>query len=99
MTFPREGDSARARDPTGGDNRDRTGNLRLAKPALSQLSYIPGLLLRKRNDKYQNSNDNFFVIWILSFDIPILGKAKNRWWAHLESNQRPLRYQHSALAS
>ena len=27
----------------GGDNRDRTGNLRLAKPALSQLSYIPEL--------------------------------------------------------
>jgi hypothetical protein len=27
----------------GGDNRDRTGNLRLAKPALSQLSYIPDL--------------------------------------------------------
>ena len=26
---------------TGGDSRDRTGNLRLAKPALSQLSYIP----------------------------------------------------------
>ena len=24
-----------------GDNRDRTGNLRLAKAALSQLSYIP----------------------------------------------------------
>ena len=29
--------------PLGGDNRDRTGNLRLAKPALSQLSYIPKL--------------------------------------------------------
>lgn len=28
-------------DATGGDNRDRTGDLRLAKPALSQLSYIP----------------------------------------------------------
>jgi hypothetical protein len=28
--------------PAGGDSRDRTGNLRLAKPALSQLSYIPG---------------------------------------------------------
>ena len=27
--------------PPGGDSRDRTGNLRLAKPALSQLSYIP----------------------------------------------------------
>ena len=25
----------------GGDNRDRTDDLRLAKPALSQLSYIP----------------------------------------------------------
>ena len=28
-----------------GDNRDRTGDLRLAKPALSQLSYIPGFLM------------------------------------------------------
>ncbi len=26
---------------SGGDNRDRTGDLRLAKPALSHLSYIP----------------------------------------------------------
>ena len=26
----------------GGDNRDRTGDLSLAKAALSQLSYIPG---------------------------------------------------------
>ena len=26
----------------GGDDRDRTGDLRLAKPALSRLSYIPG---------------------------------------------------------
>ncbi len=26
----------------GGDDRDRTDDLRLAKPALSQLSYIPG---------------------------------------------------------
>ena len=29
-----------------GDDRDRTGNLRLAKPALSQLSYSPAWLLR-----------------------------------------------------
>ena len=27
----------------GGDNRDRTGNLQLAKLALSQLSYVPGI--------------------------------------------------------
>ena len=52
----------------GGDDRSRTGDLKLAKLALSQLSYCPGLLLRK-------------------------------WWAHLESNQRPPRYQHGALAS
>jgi hypothetical protein len=26
-----------------GDDRARTDNLRLAKPALSQLSYVPGL--------------------------------------------------------
>ena len=26
---------------TNGDDRARTGNLRLAKPALSQLSYVP----------------------------------------------------------
>ena len=30
----------------GGDDRDRTGNLRLAKPALSQLSYVPVSHLR-----------------------------------------------------
>jgi hypothetical protein len=27
--------------PLGGDDRDRTGDLWLAKPSLSQLSYIP----------------------------------------------------------
>ena len=27
--------------PLGGDDRDRTGDLWLAKPPLSQLSYIP----------------------------------------------------------
>ena len=30
-----------AREAGGGANRDRTGDLRLAKPALSQLSYCP----------------------------------------------------------
>src|SRR5262245_16026872 len=31
----------RQTSPLNGDDRDRTGNLRLAKPALSQLSYVP----------------------------------------------------------
>lgn len=30
----------------GGENRDRTGGLRLAKPALYQLSYFPKMLKR-----------------------------------------------------
>jgi hypothetical protein len=32
----------------GGDSGDRTRNLRLAKPALSQLSYIPEVYLRRK---------------------------------------------------
>ena len=32
---------AAGKNPVGGDERDRTVGLRLAKPALSQLSYIP----------------------------------------------------------
>ena len=31
-----------ALEQLGGDERARTANLRLAKPALSQLSYVPG---------------------------------------------------------
>ncbi len=38
----RRGGSSRGAAGAGGDDRDRTGNLRLAKAALSQLSYIPG---------------------------------------------------------
>ncbi len=34
--------------PHGGDDRDRTDGLRLAKPALSQLSYIPGTFADRR---------------------------------------------------
>ena len=30
-----------------GDDRDRTGNLWLAKPTLSQLSYVPGARIRE----------------------------------------------------
>ena len=31
--------------PSSGDDRDRTGDLRLAKPPLSQLSYAPRFIL------------------------------------------------------
>ena len=45
----------------GGDNRDRTGNLRLAKPALSQLSYIP----RDSGDVVTN-----LVVGLGRFELP-----------------------------
>jgi hypothetical protein len=35
------------------------------------------------------------VLFQLSYSPTIL----IQWWAHLESNQRPLRYQHSALTN
>jgi hypothetical protein len=41
-----------AKNSTIGDDRDRTDNLRLAKPALSQLSYVPG----RSNPGYQTSH-------------------------------------------
>ena len=33
-----------------GDDRDRTGNLWLAKPTLSQLSYVPGAAIAEISD-------------------------------------------------
>ena len=38
--------------PLGGDSRDRTGDLLLARQALSQLSYIPELSRRPSSDEY-----------------------------------------------
>ena len=43
----------------GGDDRDRTGDLRLAKPALSQLSYVPtgGRNIGRAGGAFQNESD------------------------------------------
>ena len=60
---------------SGGDERARTANLRLAKPALSQLSYVP----RKMPIPAPNSDES-------AFPIPQL-RVPLRWWAQLESNQ------------
>ena len=38
---PLKGSNLDANQKTNGDDRDRTGNLRLARAALSQLSYVP----------------------------------------------------------
>jgi hypothetical protein len=54
----------------GGDSRDRTGSLRLAKPALSQLSYIP-----ERYGAEERAPEE-------RRDLVELGRTrKNDWWA------------------
>ena len=45
---------------SGGDNRDRTGNLQLAKLALSQLSYVPGCPDRTKSRKMALLETDFF---------------------------------------
>jgi hypothetical protein len=91
---------ARVTDESSGDDRDRTGNLRVANAALSQLSYVPG---------------EAFRIWDLRFRIWPGGEQtghcrdalknpkseirnpKLSQWAHLDSNQGPQPYQGCAL--
>ena len=57
-----------------GDDRDRTGNLRLAKPALSQLSYVPGS--EARIDKSSNRIDESSgCTWIRTKDLSLIRAA------------------------
>ena len=51
----RAGDDDRARSLllAGGDSGDRTRNLRLAKPALSQLSYIPWIVAPPSRHRFE----------------------------------------------
>ena len=93
----------------GGDDRNRTGDLMLAKHALSQLSYIP------KKSVCKTALLVYFAIQpvILGYGFvepfcfanscealpqPFSLKGEAEWWAHLGSNQRPPRYQHGALA-
>ena len=75
-----------------GDDRDRTGNLWLAKPALSQLSYVPGSIADFR-----------FRISLSRPATPcstaIRHPKSEVEWARLDSNQRPCPYQGHALTS
>ena len=63
----------------GGAGGTRTPDFRLAKAALSQLSYGPGCWRLGRRCRL----------------LPVL----LRWWAMLDSNQRPRSYQDRALTS
>ena len=65
----------------GGDEQIRTAGLRLAKAALSQLSYIPISLKCSISKRRATRSPG----------------QEPTWWAHLDLNQEPLPYQDSAL--
>ena len=71
-------------DDDGGARRDRTDDLKLAKLALSQLSYGPDL-----NDRLNDTDKS----------SPALTAAKGRWWAWEDLNFRPHAYQARALTN
>ena len=73
----------------GGDDRDRTDGLRLAKPALSQLSYIPYFIVHRTKFNVQS----FYV------ELRTLNVELTIWWARVESNYRPHAYQACALTN
>ncbi len=75
-----------------GDDRARTGNLRRARAALSQLSYIPGSIAESRP--------------ALAGDRPVCHprlyvrlEFRNRKWAYVDSNHGPQLYQSCALTN
>ena len=87
----------------GGAGRDRTDDLRLAKPALSQLSYSP---IRGRtqsrpvqeNLEARSVRSDQFLVVDGSARSPRLRHAAS-WWAWVDSNHRPPAYQADALTT
>lgn len=68
----------------GGGGRDRTDDLKLAKLALSQLSYAP--LKATRPGPLPKTG-------------PDMSRGTDQWWAELDLNQRPHAYQARALTN
>ncbi len=69
---------------SGGDSGARTRSLRLAKPALSQLSYIPDWGRSSRRVAIAGAE---------------AGAGQERWWAWVDSNHPPHAYQACALTN
>ena len=78
---------------TGGADRDRTDDLRLAQPALSQLSYSPVL----PGPSLGFASLRASVLWArLLRHLPHC-EPPISWWAWVDSNYRPPAYQADAL--
>ena len=75
---------------SGGANRDRTGDLLLAKQALSQLSYGPG-----------THQPDYSPARLLARSAPARQRpcCAKEWWAREDLNFRPHAYQARALTS
>ena len=81
----------------GGANRDRTGDLKLAKLALSQLSYGP---VQKNKDGLPRVARGYspgFALWATPGTHARY--ASEAWWARDELNVRPHAYQACALTT
>ena len=79
----------------GGADRDRTDDLRLAKPALSQLSYSPVgviscLAIPTLSPPPPSPSQRF---------SPKTPRSDKRWWAWEDLNLRPPAYQADALTN
>ena len=72
----------------GGAGETRTPDFRLAKAALSQLSYGPGSGGWKRDARRAR---------VVS--LPVSRLSLPMWWAMVDSNHRPRSYQDRALTS
>ena len=78
-----------------GDDRARTGNLRRARAALSQLSYVPGSTAKFRTKAHDNKQASLRC-HAPSRDQP---EFRNREWAYVDSNHGPQLYQSCALTN
>ena len=77
---------------SGGGDGTRTRNPRLAKPVLSQLSYVPGNGMTKSEIRMANRTVALHsVIRISSFVLPE--------WVYVDSNHGPQLYQSCALTN
>ena len=83
-------DAIRVPCDDGGGRRDRTDDLLLAKQALSQLSYAPGIRRGRDPGVVRPARTGL-----------TLRKSRSResWWAREDLNLRPHAYQARALTS
>jgi hypothetical protein len=86
---------------SGGDRRDRTDDLMLAKQLLSQLSYVPKLFNSTRSSRYRHFLTKVPVAPSQIQRSWDLAGGGNRWmwWAWKDLNFRPHAYQARALTS